>query len=227
MAFLVVANFKANFSWTEADKWLSRFRESYRPDGRIEVVLAPTAPLLPLFKGFQRLGGYSLGGQDLSIFEAGAYTGEVPAEGLKELGVKYCLVGHSERRRLLGETKEMVETKIRRAFSTGIIPIVGVSNEGELPGEVLRAGEAVVMFEPFEAISTASGWHTVPTENIKETVMNWRQRINSPRVRVVYGGSVNAGNAGEIGRELGIDGVVVGKDGLDVEKFLEILGAYE
>lgn len=209
---IIVANWKANNVSTTS--WLTQTGV----DNDTKIVIA--APFTMLF--LLASGPYLLGAQDVSMFPPGAYTGEVPAELLSELDVVYCLVGHSERRKLLGETTEVVGKKMARALEAGIIPIVCAQSFEEIPDLALNTpGEKfIVMFEPFEAISKEGKNNAVEPEKVRETVSLWKTKLPAG-VKVLYGGSVNSNNVKDYASF--VDGFVVGHASLDQVEFLKLI----
>lgn len=198
---IIVANWKANL----AD--ISQFTLKSE---MVEVVVAAPFPIL------------STASQDVSQFPPGAYTGEVPAEMLANLGVKYCLVGHSERRKFLGETTEMVGKKMQRLLEVGIVPIICAQSFEEIPELALNTpGEKyMVMFEPFEAISKEGKSNAVEAETVRSTLLAWKGKLPSG-VKLLYGGSVNSDNV--LGYSSFVDGFVVGHASLDPKEFSKLI----
>lgn len=213
--FLVVANWKAN----EPPNY------SFTPPENLEVAIAAPAPLVSAIPD-----NFIRAAQDVSQFPKGAETGEVPAEILKNLGVKYCLVGHSERRKLLGETNETVQKKIDHLKSVSIIPIVCARTLEDIPNETLRLdslaqGDLLVMYEPEEAISSNGQYHPETPENINKVLADWQTKLPTG-TRFLYGGSVNTENCKLITEncEL-VSGFVIGHASLDSAVFTEIIRA--
>ncbi|MGA4508061.1 triose-phosphate isomerase [Propionibacteriaceae bacterium G1746] len=200
-------------------------------------------PLLPLM--VDRLGplGTTLGTQDLSQFGPGAYTGEVSAELLAEMGSKLTMLGHPERVKLLGETEAVVGVKAARAAANGITPILvaGENDPTQDPREVMTAqfehrlrdvpldAEVMIAYEPTWAIGQPE---PAPAEHVVGVVAALRELLaDRPNVRLVYGGSAGRGTfkaiadaAREVGNEAGIpDGVFLGRFGLDPLAFLDVV----
>jgi triosephosphate isomerase (TIM) len=189
--------------------------------------------------------GIDLGSQDVSEHEQGAYTGEVAAAMLKDFGVRYAIVGHSERRQFHGETDEEVALKAQRALSAGITPIVCVGEtlaerEAGKTEEVVKRqlaavihtnghciSEIVVAYEPVWAIGTgktaspeqAQAVHAVLRGQLKAATEH------SDRVHILYGGSMNAANAAELLAQPDIDGGLIGGAALKAADFLTIIAA--
>lgn len=188
-------------------------------------------------------GGIALGAQDVSQHESGAYTGDVSAAMLKELGARYVIVGHSERRQYQGETDAQVAVKAQRALAAGLTPIVCVGEtlqereQGEtesvvgrqlsaviqLNGE--RLADLVVAYEPVWAIGTG---RTATPEQAQAVHAALRALLaaadlQAAGVRILYGGSMNAGNAAELLAQPDIDGGLIGGASLKARDFLKII----
>ena len=211
-----------------------------------DVAVCPPAPYLGqvqlLLAGSKAV---ELGAQDVSRHESGAYTGDVSAAMLKDFGVRYCIVGHSERRQHQAESDVHVALKVQRALAAGITPIVCVGEtlrereEGMTEFIVKRqlaavihlnghcTSEIVVAYEPVWAIGTgktatpeqAQAVHAVLRAQIKAATEH------ADRVRILYGGSMNAGNAAELLAQPDIDGGLIGGAALKAPEFLKIIGA--
>ncbi len=187
----------------------------------------------------------ALGAQDVSQHEGGAFTGDVSAAMLKDFGVRYAIVGHSERRQYQGETDLQVATKVKRALAAGITPIVCVGEtlserEQGLTEFIVRRqlsaviqlnghciSEIVVAYEPVWAIGT--GKTATPTEaQAVHAVLRTQLGAateQADRVRILYGGSMNAANAAELLAQPDIDGGLIGGAALKAPDFLTIVAA--
>ena len=186
-----------------------------------------------------------LGAQDASAHEQGAYTGEVSVSMLKDFGVRYAIVGHSERRQYHAETDEAVALKAQRALAAGITPIVCVGEtlaqrEAGQTEEVVKRqlaavihhnghciSEIVVAYEPVWAIGTGK---TATPEQAQDVhaVLRAQLRAASPhpdRVSILYGGSMNAANAASLLSMPDIDGGLIGGAALKAVDFLTIIQA--
>ncbi len=187
----------------------------------------------------------SLGAQDVSAHEAGAYTGEVSATMLRDFSVRYCIVGHSERRQYHGESDDLVATKAQRALAAGITPIVCVGESlaereaGHTESVVKRqlaavihtnghcVSEIVVAYEPVWAIGTgltatpeqAQSVHAVLRAQLKAAT------AQADRVSILYGGSMNAANAADLLAQPDVDGGLIGSAALKSFEFLTMLRA--
>ncbi|MEK7603624.1 MAG: triose-phosphate isomerase [Patescibacteria group bacterium] len=187
-----------------------------------------------------------LGAQDISAEDSATLTGEVSGPMLRKLGVRYVIVGHSERRWKLGESDEMVNKKLKAVIRNELIPIVCIGERtrdekfkdfvkeqtlntfsGLNADEVARC---IVAYEPVWAISTTPGARPDTPESalesigiIKNTLIrNWKLEIgNSPKV--LYGGSINSANARDFLKEDSVNGVLVGGASIDKEEFAKVL----
>jgi triosephosphate isomerase len=244
---IVIANWKMNpASPKEAESLALKItRANFF---RTEVVLCPPFVYLEKIKKISRR--FALGAQDVFYQERGAFTGEISAEMLANLGVKYVLVGHSERRKL-GESNEEVNKKIKVALFFGLKPIlcVGETERDEEHGyfslvrEQIReclAGikkellaKIIVAYEPVWALSTTIGRrNAVPTDSremsifIKKVLAD-KFGMKTKMPRIIYGGSVNPQNVFEFMESGGVDGVLPGAASLNPKKFLEIINIVE
>ena len=188
-----------------------------------------------------------LGAQDVCAESQGAYTGEISAAMLKDMGCAYVIVGHSERRLLYGEDDQLVARKFAAAQARGVVPILCVGEQLaereagrtrevvarqldavlELSGaEVFR--RAVIAYEPCWAIGTGRNATAEQAEEVHRFVRGRiaeRDAKIGPEVRILYGGSVKAGNAGEIFAQPDVDGGLIGGASLKADEFLAILAA--
>ena len=201
--------------------------------------------LQALKAGDASLAAIDFGAQDVSAHDSGAFTGEVSAPMLHELGCRYVIVGHSERRQYHGETDALVADKAKAALASGITPIVCVGEtlaerEAGHTEEVVRRqlaavihanghciSEIVVAYEPVWAIGTgktaspgeAQAVHAVLRAQLKAATEK------SARVKILYGGSMNAANAASLLGQPDIDGGLVGGASLKAPDFLKIIAA--
>lgn len=187
----------------------------------------------------------ALGAQDVSQHAVGAFTGETSAAMLREFGVRYCLVGHSERRQYHGESNSLVSLKAKQALACGITPIVCVGETlaereaGQTEAVVKRQlaavihdnghciSEIVVAYEPVWAIGTGK---TATAAQVQEVHAVLRAQLkaateNVDRIHILYGGSMNALNAAQLLVQPDIDGGLVGGASLKSADFLAIVAA--
>ncbi len=225
MTKYVLANWKSHKTLTEAESWLEEFLKLYRPApfDKLRVIIAPsTIHLAPLWQLLQQHGDptITLAIQDLSPFPLGSYTGAVAAEMARDL-VEFAILGHSERRRYFNETNQEVANKVREAGAADIQAIVCLDEpyaraqlaaieEEDLQGLLIGYG-------PVEAIG-------IDTPQSTETVQKAISEIQSlaPHSPILYGGSINAGNASSYLDLAGLAGLMVGTASLDAEEFARI-----
>ncbi len=216
----------------------------------LEVAVFPTFTALDaVYKATQGAKCAKIGAQDCFWEAKGAYTGEVSPAQLKELGCTYVLVGHSERRRHLGETDEMVNRKIKAARAAGLVPVlcVGESDEERRAGlwaaiieEQTTAGLAgievggddliVIAYEPIWAVGSGRACEPQSAREAHALVMNAVAEIYGTEkarkhFRIIYGGSVDAANIASYLAEEGIDGALVGGASQKNESFSALLKA--
>ena len=187
----------------------------------------------------------ALGAQDVSTHDAGAYTGEISAQMLREFGVRYVLVGHSERRQYHGETDAQVAMRAQKALALGLTPIVCVGEtlaerESGATADVVKRqlaavihanghciSEIVVAYEPVWAIGTGK---TSTPEQAQEVHAVLRSQLkaatpHADRISILYGGSMNAANAGQLLAQADIDGGLIGGASLKAPDFLAIIAS--
>ncbi len=184
-----------------------------------------------------------LGAQDVSAHASGAYTGEVSADMLRDFAVRYCIVGHSERRQYHAESDALVASKVQRALASGVTPIVCVGEKlsereaGQTEAVVKRQlaavihanghciSEIVLAYEPVWAIGT--GLTATPDQAQQvHAVLRAQLRAateHADRVSILYGGSMNAANAGDLLAQPDVDGGLIGGAALKAPDFLSML----
>ncbi|MDR3242719.1 MAG: triose-phosphate isomerase [Clostridiales Family XIII bacterium] len=241
----IAGNWKMFKTTKEALAFADEFKRLYR-DGGVEAgICAPFTQLTALKDAFAGTD-IRLGAQNVHFEENGAYTGEISAEMLEEIGVDYCVIGHSERRQYFGETDETVNKKLHRAFVHGIVPILCVGEDlaardagrafdvvrdqlhYALEGiDAAQVRRLVIAYEPIWAIGTG---RTATPEQAGEMCGFIRRVVNAlfdneagEQVRVQYGGSVKPDNAGEILSIEDVDGALVGGASLKPADFIKIV----
>lgn len=210
-----------------------------------DVAVAVPSPYLAQIQALTADSVVAVAAQDVSRHDAGAYTGEISAAMLKDFGVRYVLVGHSERRRYHGESDAVVAEKAQRALAAGVTPIVCVGETlqereaGQTETVVKRQlaavihvnghciSEVVVAYEPVWAIGTG---RTASPEQAQAVHAVLRAQLaaaseHADRIRLLYGGSMNAANAAQLLAQPDIDGGLVGGASLKAPDFLQIIAA--
>ena len=245
---LVVGNWKMNGSLASAGALATAVAAGRAGYAGVECGLCPPFVHLAAVSSALVGTGVVLGSQDVCEFAAGAYTGEIAAEMLLELGVHYAIVGHSERRALFGDTDARVVAKVRRAVDAGLVPIlcVGETLDERRSGvtETVIAAQLdallaqpdatsllqalVIAYEPVWAIGTGETATPAQAQAVHAFI---RQRVagRAPDIaaglRLLYGGSVKPGNAPDLFAMPDIDGGLVGGAALQPEDFIAICAA--
>ncbi len=248
---LVAGNWKMHTTSGEGAILIQRIEE--RVDSywdRVEVAVCPPFTGLKAASTIIELDRLqlALGAQDVHWEAAGAFTGAVAPRMLKELRCDYVIVGHSERRDYFGETDDTVNRKVNAVFAAEMVPIMCVGESlavrdadettSFVRGQVMagaagldaeRAGRLVIAYEPIWAIGTGRTPTPEAANDVCRTIRATVGAMYGPpaamRVRVLYGGSVNAGNASMFFAEPDIDGGLIGGAALDADSFAEIVKA--
>jgi triosephosphate isomerase len=241
---LIAGNWKMNGSLTSNEALLQALVAGVTGKECLVAVCVP-APYLAQAQGLASGSGIDVGSQDVSQHESGAYTGELSATMLKDFGVRYAIVGHSERRQYHAESDALVALKAQRALASGITPIVCVGETlaereaGQTEDVVKRQlaavihanghciSEIVVAYEPVWAIGTGK---TASPEEAQQVHAVLRGQLkaatqHADRVHILYGGSMNAANAKQLLSQDDIDGGLVGGASLKAPEFLSIIAA--
>ncbi len=234
----------------EAESFAEEFKKLYEPSDVRVAIAAPFTQLWALKKAFEGTG-IGLAAQNMHWEDQGAFTGEVSAPMLKEIGVDYCIIGHSERRQYFNETDETVNRKVLTALEAGILPILccGESLETRDAGEQnafveaqIRADFAgvaaedakkvTVAYEPIWAIGTGRNATPAQAEEMCAYIRSVVREISGDKAAdaliIQYGGSVKTSNCAELMAMEDIDGALVGGAGLDPKGICEIIkSSYE
>ncbi len=219
---ILILNNKANLTLEEIKYYEKKLR-------KYKVIVCPSMCYLPLFQK----GKYLLGSQDISEFEEENRTGEINGKQLKSLNVKYCLIGHSERRIHNKETNETLLNKIIRCFENNIVPLycIGESNienkEIELRQELdlvlnnFKEKELYIVYEPLNNI----GNENPDFDSLEETINFIKQYIkerDSNSIKIIYGGGVNKDNIKLLTKIKELDGLIISTNSLKVESLKDL-----
>ena len=246
---IVAANWKMNMMQAESARFVESLLLEIGDMADVEVVIVP--PFTAIAKVMEALGSaqnIKVGAQNMHWERSGAFTGEISAALLRDLFVQYVVLGHSERRRLFGETNEIVNRKVRAAHEASLRPIVCVGEtldqrdrgnvdkilsiqlRGSVAGlESKQLQETVIAYEPVWAIGT--GRNATPEQAqeahafIRRTLRDMADDTTAERVRIQYGGSVKPENARDLMSQPDIDGALVGGASLDPRSFAQIVNA--
>ena len=244
---LVAGNWKLNGSTKMVSALLSGISQRLSTSRNTEVAVCP--PFIYLEQARQQLEGGEivLGAQDCSDQQAGAYTGEVSAEMIREFGCRYIIVGHSERRHIYMESDAMVAAKFDRVRESRMMPILCVGETLEereedrtqavisrqLDAVLDRSGtegfrDAVIAYEPVWAIGTGKTATPDQAQQVHAFIRGKLAGLDeeiAARIRILYGGSVKPENARSLLQENDIDGGLIGGAALEAEDFAAIVAA--
>ena len=229
---IIAGNWKMNMTPSEAVALVETLKPLVKTEEADVVFCVPAIDIIPVVKACEGTN-IEVGAENMYFEEKGAYTGEISPNMLTDAGVKYVIIGHSERREYFAETDETVNKKVLKAFEHGLTPIIccGETLTQREQGITLdwirkqvkiafqnvtadQAKTAVIAYEPIWAIGTGK---TATTEQAEEVCGAIRACIGEiydeatkEAIRIQYGGSVNAGNAAELFAQVDIDGGLVG-----------------
>ena len=250
---IIAGNWKMHMTVAEGmslAKAITDWYSTYPARDGVEVVVGPSFTSLSAIQGALEGSGVALSAQNCHWAEKGAYTGEAAPSQLADVGCKYVIVGHSERRTLFGETDEGVGRKARSLIDVGLIPIICVgetleqresgttekvvSRQVQAALDPLTADEvarSVVAYEPVWAIGTGRTASPGQAQEMHDTI---RRRIGgqhgadaAKKVRILYGGSVKPDNVGPLMTQPDIDGALVGGASLKAQSFNQLIGFRE
>jgi triosephosphate isomerase len=242
----IAGNWKMFKTVQEAVIFAKELRSIVKDVTDVEIVIAPTFLAVHAVAEALRNANVGVAAQDLYWEKEGAFTGEVSAPMIKEAGAGFVILGHSERRRLFGETDTSVNRKLVSAIAAGLAPIVCVGEtleerEGDQTLAVLdrqvkegldgltaeQVAELVVAYEPVWAIGTGRVATAAQAEeahaHIRARLRQWFGADAADRCHVIYGGSVKPDNIAELISEPDVDGALVGGASLDVRGFSDIV----
>jgi triosephosphate isomerase len=234
---LFVANWKMHKTRAEARAYAQELGAKWKPAADRELVIAPPLPSIDAARDPE--GRWSLACQNVATEVSGAFTGEVSARMAADAGCVYAIVGHSERRRLFGEDSAALAKKMARCREAGLTPIYCIGetaperDAGATAAVLLSqlatleddpAGEPlVVAYEPVWAIGT--GRAATPEDSAAASVHITQLLAGRPRLRILYGGSVSAENAGDLLARGSVNGFLVGGASLSAAAFAAIAAA--
>ena len=241
---MIAGNWKMNKTPAETVALIQDLKK-IRPHSNVEIVVCPMT--VSLFAASVQLkdSDIHLGAQNVHFEDKGAFTGEANCASLKELGVEYVILGHSERRQYFGETDETVNKKVLKALENGLKPIICVGEslaekQTGITDEVVclqtkaalcgvssaQITDCVIAYEPIWAIGTGM---TATAQDANRTIAAIRGAIKdmfgyvAENVRILYGGSMNDKNANELMSQPEIDGGLIGGASLIAEKFEKVI----
>ena len=233
---IFVANWKLNGSFAFIYTFLSEIKIDFSNQTKACVIICPPYSYVKDLKS----ENFFKGAQDCSIYSKGAFTGEISSEILKDLGCKFCIIGHSERRNLFNEDNKQIYQKVSNCLNSKIVPILCVGETLEqkkkyqtkeilteqikkcIPPEANNEN-IIIAYEPIWAIGTGL---TPSDEDIDEIHSFIKKDISGyENFKVIYGGSVNSSNSKKILDIENVDGVLVGGASINIEEFNKIIAS--
>jgi triosephosphate isomerase (TIM) len=242
----IAGNWKMNKTVVEAVVFVKELKSAVKDFDRVEIALAPPFTSLHAVAEAARNSNIGVAAQDVYWEREGAFTGEISPAMVKEAGAEYAIIGHSERRRLFGESDAIVNRKTMATIAAGLTPIVciGETLEERERDETLavldrqikdglgemsaaQVAEIVIAYEPVWAIGTGRTATAAQAgeahAHIRKRLRQWFGGDAADRCHIIYGGSVKPDNIRELVAEEDVDGALVGGASLDVGGFTEIV----
>lgn len=242
---LIVANWKMNpASLKEAEELFDSVKKGIENIKDVEVVICPPFIYLPAVASGG--GGFAIGAQNCFWEEKGAFTGEVSAAMLKNLGIEYVIVGHSERRKYFKETDEEINKKVKAVLTAGLKTILCIGESAEerknnRKNEILKSQlekdldkitqqeikNIVIAYEPVWAIGTGDNCSVEETTDsikfIRQLISEFYNKEISENIRIIYGGSVSSQNSADYIKKAGANGLLPGGASLKANEFIKIV----
>ena len=229
---IIAGNWKMNMTPSQAVELCATLKDLVKNDNVDVVYCVPAIDIVPVAEAIKGTN-VELGAENFYIEDKGAFTGEISAPMLKEAGVKYIIIGHSERRDIFGENDILINAKVKKAFASGLKPILccgeslALRKAGTYAEWIKRqitwdlsgitadqVKELVIAYEPIWAIGTGETATADQAEEvckmIRETIAEMYDAPTAEAVRIQYGGSMNASNAAELLSKPNIDGGLIG-----------------
>ena len=243
---IIAGNWKMNKTAAEGVEFVKELSGLVSDVKDVEIVVCPTFTALSQVVQAAAGTNVKIGAQNIHWAENGAYTGEISAEMLKETGVEYVIIGHSERRQYFGESDETVNQRLVAALNAGLIPMVCIGEllderESGKTEDVLKTQitgafkdisaedmeKIVIAYEPVWAIGTGKTATPEMAEDTHSFVRSVVAELYTPevaeKVRIQYGGSMKPGNSAELIGQVDIDGGLVGGASLQPDSFAELI----
>ena len=243
---VIAGNWKMHHNHQQTSEFIKELKAGLAGCSEVEVIVAPVFTYLAAAVNEAQGSPIKIAAQNMHWEEKGAFTGEVSATMLKDLGVDYCIIGHSERRQYFSETDEMVHKKVEAALRHQLIPIICVGEtlaereadktlmvierqvRAALAGVEARAlADIIIAYEPIWAIGTGKTASPADAQaviaSIRQCVLEEFGQKAAAQVRIQYGGSVKPGNIADLMQQQDIDGALVGGASLEAVSFLQII----
>jgi len=243
---IIAGNWKLNNTEKQAVELVTELRNALIDVNAVDIVVCPVFTVLPVVHDILLESNISLGAQNVFWEDSGAFTGEISAPLLKEIGVQYVIIGHSERRQFFGETDETVNKRIKAALVHDLTPIVCIGEvlqerEDDKTFEVIERQcsggftgltsqdleKLIIAYEPVWAIGTGKTATPDQAQEVHKFIRTVLTKLYDDNVaqtvRIQYGGSVKPENSAELMSQPDIDGALVGGASLKAELFSEII----
>ena len=243
---IIAGNWKMNMLFTEVEDFLFELSDNIEEKelGLVEVIICPPALYLELSSDIANDSRFYIGAQNVNDNANGAFTGEISAAMLHSMDLKYCIIGHSERREYYSESDEMINAKLKKLHENEIVPIFcigetleqreqGITKDiilAQLNGglkDVIIKDNVVIAYEPIWAIGTGKTASSQQAQEIHALIREWLEenysKDISEKTSILYGGSMKPENIKELLNQPDIDGGLIGGAALDVSKFSSMI----
>ncbi len=217
----IIGNWKAHKDIFQAVEWAEEFKKLVEGSSELlallnnnvlKIIICPPFPFIYLLKQFvMKIPNIEIGSQDISQFDEGSYTGEVTASGLRHI-ISHSIIGHSERRKEVDETEEVILRKVQQLSQYSLQCILCIRNENDLNYQAA----SFVAYEPINSIGSGHNMNVEDVINMKQRLKLW------PEQKFIYGGSVNHQDCQEYFQTEEIDGLLIGKASLDPQELVSI-----
>ena len=240
---MIAGNWKMNKTVKETKDFITKLKKHALPKNK-DILICPPFTALSKASGLIKGSNIQLGAQNMHYEVAGAFTGEISPLMLKELGCKYVILGHSERRHIFNEDDSLINRKIKAALNLKLKPILCIGEtldqrkknktEEIVKSQLLNSlkdikdiSNIILAYEPVWAIGTGINAAPEQAEEIHKMIRTLIKKTYSPKaandIRILYGGSVKPENIKELMKEQDIDGALVGGASLDTDKFFKLI----
>ena len=243
---IYIANWKMNITSKESKSFFDKFHASYKQKDNKKVIFCPSYTTLVSavqLNSIIKENNIYFGAQNVSDMPSGAFTGEISASMLKDIGLDYCIVGHSERRSIYSESNKIVNNKIKLLIENNIIPILCIgetleqkeNSEGvDIVMNQLSAclkdipvSKIIIAYEPVWAIGTGKNASIEDISSMNSVIQNHMNKLGyfDDQFYILYGGSVNIDNLSLISKSSFLDGFLIGGASLDAQNFWNIINS--
>tara|TARA_Y100000768_G_C23850855_1_gene620900 strand:+ start:219 stop:971 length:753 start_codon:yes stop_codon:yes gene_type:complete len=245
MSIRLIANWKLNGSKDFSNKWISHFIKNFSGNNFASIGIAPPSPYIDYIRQINHKYDLAIGAQNIDSENLGARTGEISAMMLKDIGCKFCIIGHSERRILFNESNKDICQKLSRANEHSVLPVLCIGESEEenaknltfdiLEDQIVQALEysseitsLIIAYEPVWAIGSGQTPDPLEINSIHQMIKDVVQsRFPKTDLKnVLYGGSVNLNNASTLFEQQYVDGALIGGASLDGKEFANIANVF-